>query len=165
MSTGLARNWWAIGLRGAAAILFAIAVLCLPASTIASLVLMFAAYVAADGAFAILAGMRAAGRGDRWRMLILEGAINLAAAAGVLVWSMGPRAGGHRVGRMGCIGSGNRPGRHADDWVVAGRLRVNLWFDPCGSRRPSAEATKGGGNSLKLVDPQLVQPWHFGRIG
>ena len=86
MSTGLARNWWAIGLRGAAAILFAIAVLCLPASTIASLVLMFAAYVAADGAFAILAGMRAAGRGDRWRMLILEGSINLAAAAGALVW-------------------------------------------------------------------------------
>src|SRR3984893_16729328 len=86
MSTGLARNWWAIGLRGAVAILFAIAVMWLPASTIASLVLMFAAYIAADGAFAILAGMRAAGRGDRWRMLILEGSINLAAAAGVLVW-------------------------------------------------------------------------------
>jgi uncharacterized membrane protein HdeD (DUF308 family) len=30
--------------------------------------------------------MRAADRGDRWRMLILEGSINLAAAAGVLVW-------------------------------------------------------------------------------
>src|SRR5260370_34515343 len=82
MNTGLARNWWAIGLRGAVAILFAITVLWLPASTIASLVLMFAAYVAADGAFAILAGMRAAGRGDRWRMLILGGSINLAAAAG-----------------------------------------------------------------------------------
>ena len=86
MSTGLARNWWAIGLRGAVAILFAIAVMWLPASTIASLVLMFAAYIAADGAFAILAGMRAADRGDRWRMLILEGSINLAAAACVLVW-------------------------------------------------------------------------------
>src|ERR1700730_1423581 len=84
MSTGLARNWWAIGLRGAVAILFAIAVMWLPASTIASLVLMFAAYIAADGAFAILAGMREAGRGDRWRMLILEGSINLAAAAGAL---------------------------------------------------------------------------------
>ena len=34
----------------------------------------------------MLAGMREAGRGDRWRMLILEGSINLAAAAGVLVW-------------------------------------------------------------------------------
>jgi hypothetical protein len=41
-------------------VLFAIAVLSLPSPTIASLVLLFAAYVAADGAFAILAGVRAA---------------------------------------------------------------------------------------------------------
>ena len=86
MSAGLARNWWAIGLRGAAAILFVIAVLCLPSPTVASLVLMFAAYVAADGAFAILAGMRAVPRDERWRLLILEGATNLAAAAAVLAW-------------------------------------------------------------------------------
>jgi uncharacterized membrane protein HdeD (DUF308 family) len=86
MSAGLARNWWAIGLRGAAAILFVIAILCLPSPTIASLVLMFATYVAADGAFAILAGMRAAPRGERWRLLVLEGATNLAAAAAVLAW-------------------------------------------------------------------------------
>jgi uncharacterized membrane protein HdeD (DUF308 family) len=85
MSAGLARNWWAVGLRGAAAMLFVIAILCLPSPTIASLMLMFAAYVAADGAFAILAGMRAAPRGERWRLLILEGATNLAAAA-VLAW-------------------------------------------------------------------------------
>src|SRR6267143_1171729 len=86
MSAGLARNWWAIGLRGAAAILFVIAVLCLPSPTVASLVLMFAAYVAADGAFAILAGMRGSPRGERWRLLILEGATHLAAAAAVLAW-------------------------------------------------------------------------------
>jgi uncharacterized membrane protein HdeD (DUF308 family) len=86
MSAGLARNWWAIGLRGAAAILFVIAILCLPSPTIASLVLMFGAYVAADGALAILAGMRAVRRGERWYLLILEGATNLAAAAAVLAW-------------------------------------------------------------------------------
>ena len=64
MSAGLARNWWAVGLRGAAAMLFVIAILCLPSPTIASLMLMFAAYVAA---FAILAGCerrRAASAGD-----------------------------------------------------------------------------------------------------
>jgi hypothetical protein len=83
MSAGLARNWWAVGLRGAAAMLFVIAILCLPSPTIASLMLMFAAYVAADGAFAILAGMRAAPRGERLRLVILEGATNLAAAAAV----------------------------------------------------------------------------------
>jgi uncharacterized membrane protein HdeD (DUF308 family) len=48
--------------------------------------LLFAAYVAADGAFAILAGMRAARWGYRWPMLILEGSVNLAAAAAVLIW-------------------------------------------------------------------------------
>jgi uncharacterized membrane protein HdeD (DUF308 family) len=86
MSAGLARNWWAVGLRGAAAMLFVIAILCLPSPTIAALVLMFIAYVAADGALAILAGMRALPRGERWRLLILEGATNLAAAAAVLAW-------------------------------------------------------------------------------
>ena len=66
--------------------LFGIAVLSLPSPTIASLVLLFAAYVAADGAFAILVGMRAAQRGARWRLLMLEGATNLAAATAVLAW-------------------------------------------------------------------------------
>jgi uncharacterized membrane protein HdeD (DUF308 family) len=88
MSAGLARNWWAIGLRGAAAILFVIAILCLPSPTIASLVLMFATYVAADGAFAILAGMRAAPRGERWRLLVLEGATNLACAWAVVTGAL-----------------------------------------------------------------------------
>src|ERR1700730_11553117 len=84
MSAGLARNWWAIGLRGIAAILFCFGVLALPSATRASLVLLFAAYVAADGVFAILAGTVAARRGERWQMLILEGATNLALAGAVL---------------------------------------------------------------------------------
>jgi uncharacterized membrane protein HdeD (DUF308 family) len=86
MSAGVARNWWAIGLRSAAAILFAITILSLPPQAVAPLVLLFAAYVAADGAFAILAGMRAPRWGYHWPMLILEGSVNLAAAAAVLVW-------------------------------------------------------------------------------
>ena len=86
MSAGVAWNWWTIGLRSAAAILFAITILSLPPQAVAPLVLLFAAYLAADGAFAILAGMRAPRWGYRWPMLILEGSVNLAAAAGVLVW-------------------------------------------------------------------------------
>jgi uncharacterized membrane protein HdeD (DUF308 family) len=84
MSAGVARNWWVIGLRSAAAILFAI-ILSLPPTAVAPLVLLFAAYVAADGAFAILAGMRVPRWGYRWPMLILEGSVNLAVAAAVLV--------------------------------------------------------------------------------
>jgi uncharacterized membrane protein HdeD (DUF308 family) len=87
MSAGLARSWWAIGLRGIATLLFGIAVLILPSPSIASLVLLFAAYVAADGAFAMLAGWRATSQTERWWTLILEGATNLAVAATVLVWA------------------------------------------------------------------------------
>jgi uncharacterized membrane protein HdeD (DUF308 family) len=56
MSAGAGDNWWALGLRGAAAILFAITILSLPPQAVAPLVFLFAAYLAADGAFAILAG-------------------------------------------------------------------------------------------------------------
>ncbi|HEX9490056.1 MAG TPA: DUF308 domain-containing protein [Stellaceae bacterium] len=86
MSAVLARNWWLVGLRALAAGVFVLCVALLPPQSIASLVVLFAAYVAADGALAILAGLRAARRGERWWSLILEGTINLAAAAAILVW-------------------------------------------------------------------------------
>src|SRR4051812_15656530 len=86
MSTRVARNWWAVGARGIAAALFGLSVLALPAPTTASLVLLFAAYLAADGVFATVAGIRGAQRSERWRLLILEGMTNLAVAGTVLVW-------------------------------------------------------------------------------
>jgi uncharacterized membrane protein HdeD (DUF308 family) len=86
MSVGAGHNWWAMGLRGAAATLFAVTILLLPPQAVAPLVFLFAAYLAADGAFAIVAGMRAPQWGYRWPMLILEGSVNIAAAAAVLVW-------------------------------------------------------------------------------
>jgi uncharacterized membrane protein HdeD (DUF308 family) len=73
-------------LRAIAAGLFGLAVLAFPSATLASLVLMFIAYLAADGAFAIAAGARAARRGERWWTLMLEGTFSLAAAAVLLAW-------------------------------------------------------------------------------
>jgi uncharacterized membrane protein HdeD (DUF308 family) len=87
MSAGLARNWRAVGLRGVAAIGFGLGVLLLPPPTLASLVLLFATYVVADGVLAIVAGTRAVGRGERWWTLVVEGLTNLAVAGGVLVWA------------------------------------------------------------------------------
>jgi len=75
-----------IGLRAAAAGVFVLAILLAPRPAVASFVILFAAYIAADGLFAILAGARAARRGERWWILIAEGATNLAVAGGVLVW-------------------------------------------------------------------------------
>jgi uncharacterized membrane protein HdeD (DUF308 family) len=85
-SAGLARNWPAVGLRAIAAGLFGVVVLESPSATLASLLLMFIAYLAADGAFAIVAGVRAARRGERWWSLMLEGILNLAAASVLLAW-------------------------------------------------------------------------------
>jgi uncharacterized membrane protein HdeD (DUF308 family) len=83
MSEGLARNWWAVRLRVIAAIALII-VLALPRPTTASLIIAFGVYVAADGIFAIISGIRAIRRGERWKMLILEGSINLAMAGAML---------------------------------------------------------------------------------
>lgn len=85
MSALLARNWWAMALRGAFAVLFGLAALILPFTALASLVLLFAAYMLADGVFAIVAGVRAATRHERWGLLILEGIVDLAAGAAALL--------------------------------------------------------------------------------
>jgi uncharacterized membrane protein HdeD (DUF308 family) len=81
MSAGLARNWWAIALRGVAAIIFGIIALLMPVVTIAALILWFAAYMFVDGIFDIVAAVRAAGRGERWGALVLEGIVGFIAAA------------------------------------------------------------------------------------
>src|SRR5689334_1068522 len=47
----LARNWWAIAIRGALGILFGLVALFLPGATMLSLVLLFAAYMLVDGVF------------------------------------------------------------------------------------------------------------------
>lgn len=80
-ASALARNWWVLVLRGVLGILFGLAAFFLPGVTIASLVLLFAAYAAVDGVFAIVAGVRAASRQERWGWLIFEGIVNLGAAA------------------------------------------------------------------------------------
>jgi uncharacterized membrane protein HdeD (DUF308 family) len=85
-SAALARNWWAVGLRGIAAVIFIIAVLVLPRPTLGALLMWFATYVAADGILAMVAGVRAMRRGERWQMLMYEGTINLVLAGAVLIW-------------------------------------------------------------------------------
>jgi uncharacterized membrane protein HdeD (DUF308 family) len=56
-----------------------------PKPTLGALVLAFAAYVAADGAMALVAGIRAMRRGELWQTLIFEGAVNLSVTGVVLV--------------------------------------------------------------------------------
>jgi uncharacterized membrane protein HdeD (DUF308 family) len=75
----LAQNWWAIALRGVFAVLFGVLTFVMPAVTIATLVILFAAYMLVDGVFAIVAGVKAAQRQERWGLLVLEGNVNILA--------------------------------------------------------------------------------------
>ena len=85
MSAALARNWWAMAIRGVVTILFGLAAFLLPFTTVASLVLLFAVYMLADGVFAIVAGVRAAARHERWGFLLVEGVVDLLAGAAALL--------------------------------------------------------------------------------
>ena len=82
----LARNWWAVAIRGVLGILFGLVALFLPGATMLSLVLLFAAYVFVDGVFGIVAAVRAARQHERWGLLVLEGLINIATAVIAVVW-------------------------------------------------------------------------------
>jgi uncharacterized membrane protein HdeD (DUF308 family) len=88
MNAQLARNWWAIALRGVFAILFGLIALLLTGDTLIALVLLFAAYMLVDGVFAIVAAVRAASQHERWGWLIFEGAVDLIAGAIAVVWPL-----------------------------------------------------------------------------
>ncbi len=86
MSAMLAQNWWAMALRGVFALVFGGIALVLPDVTVAALVLLFAAYMLVDGIFAIVAGLRAAQRHERWGWLAFEGVADLIAGAISFLW-------------------------------------------------------------------------------
>jgi uncharacterized membrane protein HdeD (DUF308 family) len=73
MLTKLARNWWALALRGTAAIIFGILALVWPSLTIAVLVILFGAFAFVDGIFAVIAGIASHENNQRWWAMLLAG--------------------------------------------------------------------------------------------
>ena len=73
MNMVLARNWWALVLRGVLAIVFGVLAFVNPGLTLGTLILLFGAYSLVDGVFAIIGGLRAAQRHERWWPFALEG--------------------------------------------------------------------------------------------
>src|SRR5215217_5206151 len=73
----LAGNWWALLLRGIAAVLFGLAALFWPGLTLFVLIVFFGAYALVDGIFAIIAGIGGSG-GRRW-LVLAEGALGVLA--------------------------------------------------------------------------------------
>ncbi len=82
----LARNWWAVAIRGVLAIIFGLVAFLLPGVTMLSLVLVFSAYAFADGVFAIVAAARAASGRQRWGLLVLQGVLSILAAVVAVLW-------------------------------------------------------------------------------
>src|SRR6267378_4807117 len=74
-------NWWALAIRGLAGILLGIAALVWTGLTIVVLIALFAAYLAIDGVFAIVAGARA-----RSLLLVLEGVVGIIVAILAVLW-------------------------------------------------------------------------------
>jgi len=75
----LTRNWWAMALRGIAAIIFGILAFIWPGITLLALTFLFGVYALVDGVFAIIAAVQRAGRREHWWMLLLEGVAGIAA--------------------------------------------------------------------------------------
>jgi uncharacterized membrane protein HdeD (DUF308 family) len=84
-SAWLARNWWAIALRGVAAIAFGILALLMPAITIAALILLFGVYAVVEGIFNVIAAVRGQSGAPRW-FLLLGGLVSIAAGIIAFVW-------------------------------------------------------------------------------
>jgi uncharacterized membrane protein HdeD (DUF308 family) len=86
MNMVLARNWWALALRGVLAIVFGVLAFVNPGLTLGALILLFGAYSLVDGVFAIIAGLRAAQRHERWWPFALEGLASI--AVGIVAFLM-----------------------------------------------------------------------------
>jgi uncharacterized membrane protein HdeD (DUF308 family) len=80
----LAGNWWALLLRGVAAVLFGLAALFWPGITLFVLVIFFGAYAVVDGVFALVAGIRGS-EGRRW-LLLAEGVLSVLAGLIAFFW-------------------------------------------------------------------------------
>jgi uncharacterized membrane protein HdeD (DUF308 family) len=81
----LTRKWWVLTLRGFLGVLLGITLILLPNVAIASLVLLCATYMLADGVLVIMIGLQVR-RDKRWNLLILKGVVDIAAGAIALLW-------------------------------------------------------------------------------
>ena len=82
----LARNWWAVLLRGIAGVLFGIITFIAPGISLATLVLVYGAYALVDGVFAVVSAVRRHGSTDRWWVMLIEGIAGIAAGLVTFFW-------------------------------------------------------------------------------
>jgi uncharacterized membrane protein HdeD (DUF308 family) len=78
------RHWWALGLRGLAAVLFGILAFAWPGLTLAVLVVLFGTYAVVDGVLAILSAIRSNGA-HLWALLV-KGIVDIVAGVAAITW-------------------------------------------------------------------------------
>lgn len=81
----LAKHWWALALRGVAAIVFGVLAFAWPGITIMSLVILYGAYALVDGVFSIIAAIGGGTPAPRW-WLALVGVLGI--LAGLISFAM-----------------------------------------------------------------------------
>jgi uncharacterized membrane protein HdeD (DUF308 family) len=79
-------NWWALALRGGAALLLSIVAFTLPGVTLAAIVLIFGVYAITDGIFTIVAAVRGLRRHERWGAMLAQGIAGVAAGVIAILW-------------------------------------------------------------------------------
>lgn len=79
-------RWWALALRGAAAIIFGILTLWAPAASLYVLIIMFGAYALVDGVLYLAMAVRGVREGERWGSLMFAGVAGIAAGLVTLFW-------------------------------------------------------------------------------
>jgi uncharacterized membrane protein HdeD (DUF308 family) len=77
MDVLLSRNWWAVAIRGLAALIFGILALIWPRETFLVLVILFGAYALVDGIFAVVSAIRGRTALRDWGWLLAEGIIGI----------------------------------------------------------------------------------------
>ncbi len=86
MTDTLARNWWAIGLRGLCALLFGLAIFVWPEISLFALVLMFGVYTLLDGVCTMVATVREDKREKRWWLFLLQGIAGIIVGIMAFIW-------------------------------------------------------------------------------
>ncbi len=81
----LARNWWKVALRGAAAIVFGVLAFIWPGATILALTLLWGAYALIDGVLSLWAAITGGATSPRW-WLAVAGVAGVAAGLATFFW-------------------------------------------------------------------------------
>lgn len=86
MKTLYSGNWWAVALRGVAAILFGLVALFLPGSALFALILLFSALALVNGISEIVMAFRERETYERWWVLFLQGALSVIIGIVAFIW-------------------------------------------------------------------------------